>query len=87
MRTMIIVAVGLAVALLFLSIGRLFPSVGVRQAGLVFVALWTFAMIVNLGVGVRHGYTLAEELPILLLNIVPVAAVAVIGAEVLARQT
>ena len=76
MRTIIIVTLGVVLALIFLAVGRKVGSVGPQRAAIAFVVLWTLAMIANLAVGVSHGYTVAEEFPILLLNVLPGAVVA-----------
>lgn len=85
MRTIVIVTIGIVLALVFLALGRRTASVGPQRAAVAFVVLWTLAMIGNLAVGVSHGYTVAEEFPILLINVLPGAAVALIGARLLTR--
>lgn len=79
MRTSIIISIGVAVALVALFLGHKGP-LGAPRAAVWFSAVWAIAMIANLGVGISHGYSLAEELPILLLNVLPPTAVACIGA-------
>ncbi len=86
MRTVIIVTIGIVAALVFLAIGRKVASVGPQRAAIAFVVLWTLAMIANLAVGVSHGYTVGEEFPILLVNVLPGAVVALVGARVLSRE-
>ncbi|BDD82635.1 hypothetical protein TPB0596_23980 [Tsukamurella pulmonis] len=86
MRTIIIVTLGIVVALIFLAVGRRSAAIGPQRAAIAFVVLWTLAMIGNLAVGVSHGYTVAEELPILLVNVVPGAIVALVGARLLTRE-
>ena len=61
MRTLILIAVGLALATVLL---RLAPSSQRLGALLVFAAVWLGACAWNLSTGLSHGYTLAEELPI-----------------------
>ncbi|MBS4100671.1 hypothetical protein [Tsukamurella paurometabola] len=86
MRTVVIVTLGIVLALAFLAVGRRSGSVGPQRAAIAFVVLWTLAMIANLAVGVSHGYTVAEELPILVVNVLPGAVVALVGARLLTRE-
>ncbi|WP_019202908.1 hypothetical protein [Tsukamurella sp. 1534] len=85
MRTIIIVSLGVILALVFLAIGRSQKAVGVKRAAIAFCVLWLLAMIANMAVGVSHGYSFGEEFPILLLNVIPGAAVALGGAYLLDR--
>ncbi|MET9326853.1 hypothetical protein [Tsukamurella sp. NPDC003166] len=85
MRTIIIVTVGIVLAVLFLAVGRAVRSAGARHAAVAFVVLWILAMIANMIVGMTHGYSFGEEFPILLVNVVPGAVVALIGARLLTR--
>lgn len=72
MRTLVIVAVGLALA--FLSL-RFAPAQFRTLAAVAFSLLWFVVAVLNLRVGLSHGYTLAQELPIhLVLYGVPTAA-------------
>lgn len=80
MRTVFILASGLLVfgGLFFYS--RLFvehfPS-AVTTATYAFVALWLAATVFNMWIGISHaGYSLREELPIMLLLFTVPAAVA-----------
>lgn len=61
MRTLILIAIGLALAAAILR----FAPVNQRTlaAGL-FTLLWLIASALNLRTGLSHGYTLAQELPI-----------------------
>ena len=86
MRTIIIVTVGIALALVFLAIGRRVPSIGPLRAAIAFIVVWILAMIANFAVGVSHGYTVAEEAPILVVNVLPGAVVALVGARLLTRE-
>lgn len=86
MRTLLILAAGLGLAAAALALTR---SSGqptrVRTGALAFTLVWLIATLANLGLGVRHGYTVAEELPIFaLLFGVPTAA-AWIAAQRLSR--
>lgn len=85
MRAIIIVTIGIVLALVFLAVGRKVGSVGPQRAAIAFVVVWMLAMIGNLAVGVSHGYSVAEEFPILLVNVLPSAAVALVGARLLSR--
>lgn len=64
MRTLIIIAIGIAVALLVLRFIR--PSWRLPAAA-IFSGLWLLASAWNLRIGMSHGYTLQQELPIHLL--------------------
>lgn len=85
MRTVLIITIGMALALLFLAIGHRHKYIGTRRATVALIAVWTLAMIVNLVVGVSSGYSFREEFPILIVNVVTVAAGAVIGARIVGR--
>ena len=87
MRTLIIVGLGILLAIGFLALGRAVKTVGVLRAGVAFTVLWTIAMIVNMFVGMSHGYTFSEEFPILLLNVIPPVAVALGGGYYLRRRS
>lgn len=84
MRTVIIISIGIGLALASLAVGHR-SRLGTRRAAVWFSVIWTIAMVANLGVGVSHGYTVAEELPILLVNVLPPAAVATVGAYLTRR--
>lgn len=61
MRTLIIILIGLALLALLLFVSK--P--GKRsQAALAFIGVWLVASGVNLGIGLSHGYSLAEELAV-----------------------
>lgn len=61
MRTLIIILIGLALLALLLFVSK--P--GKRsQAALAFIGVWLVASGVNLGIGLSHGYSLAEELTV-----------------------
>jgi hypothetical protein len=68
MRTLIIVGGGFALLGLGLLLGRwLGGPDGMTLAAKAFVPLWLALAGANLWLGTRAGYTVAEELPILLL--------------------
>ncbi len=72
MRTLIIVLIGLAVTAVTLW---LTPVAQRLLAAGLFTFGWLVVSVLNLRVGLSHGYTLAQELPIhLVLFGVPVAA-------------
>lgn len=75
MRTLIIVAIGIVAGLAVLWLlrrQRNAPMTGFWA----FAALWLITCAWNLSVGVSHGYSVAEEIPFLLVNfLVPVAVV------------
>lgn len=61
MRTLIIIAIGLILAI---ALMRLVPAPHRTWAAGLFTLAWLVACAWNLRVGLSHGYTLAEELPI-----------------------
>lgn len=71
MRTLIFVVVGLLLATLIL---RLTPTSYRLLAAITFTLAWLSVSIWNLRLGLSHGYTLAQEMPIhLVLFGIPVA--------------
>ena len=71
MRTLIIIAVGLIIASLLVS---LLPKKFLMITGMIFSLGWLAATVLNLRIGLAHGYSLAEETPIhLVLYLVPVS--------------
>jgi hypothetical protein len=78
MRTAIIIAIGFMILAIFVVGPRLagrpeWAATGAKA----FIALWLVAALVNMWIGVsRAGYSVAEELPILLVIFAPPAAVA-----------
>jgi hypothetical protein len=82
MRTLIIIACGLALLAGCLVIARLIGGAGppaMTRATIVFVILWFAAAAANMWVGVyRAGYSFRDELPIFLLIFLLPAAVAVL---------
>ena len=80
MRSAIIIVGGLVLLGVFLFVGSRFGGRrGMATAAKVFIPLWLAAALVNMWVGVaRAGYSVAEELPILLVIFaVPALAAAV----------
>ena len=72
MRTLIIIAIGLAVMALMLWLAK--PAFR-RRTAWVFIAAWLVFTAFNLRTGLSHGYSLQEELPIhLILFAVPALA-------------
>jgi hypothetical protein len=77
MRTAIIIAAGFVVLAIFLGAPRFFgrPDL-IAAAAKVFLLFWLVAALVNGWLGVRAGFTWAEELPISLLIFAVPGAVA-----------
>ena len=80
MHTVMVIGGGLVVLAIFLLVGRALgggsPAAAARAA-LWFIPAWLVAAVVNLCIGIRHGYSVAEELPIgLVVFGVPAAAAA-----------
>lgn len=61
MRTIMLVAVGLTLAVL---VWRLTPAPLRTAATALFTLVWLGVSIWNLNTGLSHGYTLAQEIPI-----------------------
>lgn len=79
MRTALIIVAGLVVlALAVFSAKMLSGTHAMATAAKIFISVWLAVAIVNLWIGVsRVGYTVAEELPILLVVFgIPAAAAA-----------
>jgi hypothetical protein len=64
MHTVIVIAGGLGLLALFLLVGRYLDrsAAAVAHAALWFIVVWLIATGFNLSIGVRHGYSVAEEL-------------------------
>jgi hypothetical protein len=78
MRTLTLIMIGLVVLAACAAIARLAgraPAAGARW----FLLLWLAASLVNLYLGISHGYTLAYELPFfaLMFGVPALAALAV----------
>ena len=79
MHTLAVIALGVALLAACLFAGQLLGgSAGVARGALVFLPLWLAGALLNMYVGVhRAGYSVREELPVLL---VVFAAPAVLAA-------
>jgi hypothetical protein len=79
MRTIMIIVGGFVLLGLSMLAGRWIGGTGTRSmvtAAKVFIPIWLVAALVNLWMGSRAGYSVAEELPIFLLIFAAPAAVA-----------
>lgn len=79
MHTIMVIGGGLVLLALFMLVGRQTGGGGTAAAAtaaLWFIPVWLVAAGINLWIGVRHGYTVAEELPIGLVVFAVPAAVA-----------
>lgn len=78
MHTITVIGFGLVLLSLFVLVGRkLGGTAAAAKAALWFLPVWVAAAGWNLSIGVRHGYTVGEELPIALV-VFAVPAVAAI---------
>jgi hypothetical protein len=79
LRTLIIIATGVTLAVLCLFGGRYVAGrEGLNLSMKAFLVLWLTVGIVNLWIGVaKAGYSIKEELPIALLVFAPPAAIAI----------
>jgi hypothetical protein len=67
MHTIMVIGGGLVLLAIFILVGRQFgggTTAAAATSAAWFVPVWLMAAAINLWVGVRHGYTVAEELPI-----------------------
>ncbi|MFB2552026.1 hypothetical protein ACEVQ6_13055 [Ciceribacter sp. sgz301302] len=83
-----VILAGLLLLAVFALFGRLWggDAAAVSVAAKAFVPLWLVLSLVNLWVGVtKAGYTVTQELPILLVVFAVPAAVAALAAWQLAR--
>jgi hypothetical protein len=79
MRTIMIIVGGFALLGLSVLAGRWIGGTGTSSmvtAAKVFIPIWLVAALVNLWMGTRAGYSVAEELPIFLLIFAAPAVVA-----------
>ena len=79
MRTLIIIAGGCVLLGLSVLAARWLGNAGPSSmvaAAKVFIPIWLVVAVVNLWLGTRAGYSVTEELPILLLIFAAPAAVA-----------
>jgi hypothetical protein len=82
MHTVMVIGVGLVLLAVSIIVGRKFGggnAAAAAAAALWFIPIWLVAAGFNLSIGMRHGYSLAEELPIALVVFgVPAALAAAI---------
>jgi len=79
MHTVIVIGIALVLLAVFMLVGRQFGGGGTAAAAtaaLWFIPFWLVAAAINLSIGVRHGYTVTEELPIALVVFGVPAAIA-----------
>jgi uncharacterized membrane protein YwaF len=89
MHMLMVIGGGVALLGVFLLFGKLWGAnaASVALAGKLFVPVWLGVALANLLVGVHHaGYTLREELPILLVVFVVPAAIAAAAIWYLSRN-
>jgi len=70
MHTIFVIGTGLVLLAVFVLVGRQLGGGRISAAAtaaLWFIPFWLAAAALNLSVGLRHGYTVLEELPIALL--------------------
>ena len=90
MHTIMVIGGGLVVLAIFLLVGRSLGGGSVAaaaRAALWFIPVWFVAAAGNLRIGVQHGYTVAEELPIGLIVFGVPAAVALLFWWRFSRKT
>ncbi|SFS13082.1 hypothetical protein SAMN05216570_2784 [Dyella sp. OK004] len=83
MHTLMVVSGGLLLLVTFLWFGSLWgnDAAALALAAKVFVPVWLVVSLVNLWVGVSHaGYSVRDELPVLLIVFAIPAAVAAVAA-------
>ena len=79
MHSIMVIGGGLVLLALFVLVGKQGGIAGAARAALWFIPVWLVAAVANLWMGVsRAGYTVAQELPFLLLVFGVPAAVAVV---------
>ena len=69
MHTIFVIGTGLVLLAVFILVGRQMGGGSIpaaATAALWFLPFWFLAAALNLSIGVRHGYTIVEELPIAL---------------------
>ena len=70
MHTIYVIGTGLVLLAVFILVGRQLGGGSIpaaATAALWFLPFWAAAAALNLSIGVRHGYTVTEELPIALI--------------------
>lgn len=88
MHMLMVIAGGVVLLGVFLLFGKLWGSeaAGIALAAKAFIPVWLLVSIANLWVGVSHaGYSVREELPILLVVFLVPAAVAALALWWIAR--
>ena len=88
MHMAMVMGAGVLLLLVFVMFGWLWgaSAVGMALAAKVFVPVWLLVASTNMWVGVTHaGYTVRQELPILLIVFAVPAAIAAIAAWQLSR--
>ena len=88
MHMAMVMGAGVLLLVVFVMFGWLWgaSAVGMALAAKVFVPVWLLVASTNLWVGVTHaGYTVRQELPILLIVFAVPAAIAAIAAWQLSR--
>lgn len=89
MHVILVIAGGFGLLGLFVLFGWLWgaSTAAMALAAKVFVPVWLLVALVNMWVGVTHaGYTLREELPIMLLVFAVPAVAAAVAVYLLARS-
>ena len=83
-----VIAGGVVLLGVFLLFGKLWGDAGtIGLAATLFLPVWLAVAVANLWVGVtKAGYTLSQELPILLIVFIVPAAVAFVAAWMAAKQ-
>jgi len=79
MHTVMVIGGGLLLLAVFILVGRQFGGANAAAAATAaawFIPFWLAAAAFNLSIGVRHGYTVIEELPIALVVFGVPAAIA-----------
>lgn len=79
MHTLIVIAEGIALLIVFVVAARVSGKFSDATAAKAFIPIWLACAIVNMAIGVMQaGYTVAEELPILLVVFAVPAAIAAV---------
>ena len=88
MHMTLVIGGGVALLGLFVLFGWLWgaSAAGMAMGAKAFVPVWLLVAVINMWVGITHaGYSLREELPILLIVFAVPAAAAILAAWYLAR--
>lgn len=89
MHTLLVIAAGLLLLGVFLLFGKLWgnDAASLAWAAWAFIPTWLLIAVANLWVGVHHaGYSVRDELPVLLVIFVIPAAVAALAIWVSSRS-